>query len=287
MLLYKYFPPDTRFSFRKPSLRFTPPGLFNDPFDSLPAFSPFSEKQIIDKVNKGSLDSAFYMGLDSADEGLNRVKLSLLPEANKTIKRVYLSNPGRLDDEFANLHRARINREIGALCVTENSKSIVMWSHYASDHKGFVVGFDSEDAFFCHRMNDPEDIGVLTPLNYSEKRPYVKKEDIERGESLPDILFTKNKEWSYEREWRIIRFLRNADEITENIHLFRVPGSAIQEVIFGCKIEQSTTENLLKSINQNPNLKHVRLFNARLSKLRYEMEVAPHSIGGSKFDAHA
>jgi hypothetical protein len=43
-----------------------------------------------------------------------------------------------------------------------------MWWHYAIEHKGFVIGFDSQDSFFAKRPNDPVDIGVLLPVNYSK-----------------------------------------------------------------------------------------------------------------------
>jgi hypothetical protein len=145
MLRYKYFAPERKAFLRELLLRFTPPGLFNDPYDSLPAFSAFDEPLIKEKVDKVGLDIAFNMAFEPTAEIVKQTKLHLLTEANTILKKQYLSNPARLDEAFLNLHRKRINSEIGILCLCENPKSVVMWSHYADEHKGFVVDFESED----------------------------------------------------------------------------------------------------------------------------------------------
>jgi len=276
-MLYKYFPPERRAFLDELLIRFTPPGLFNDLFDSFPAFSGFDESLIREKVNKVGLDIALNIAFEPSSEDERLTKLNLLTKANAILKKQYLSDPARLDETFAYLHRKRINSEIGVLCLCKNPKSVVMWSHYADEHKGFVVGFESEDGFFSHHPNEPEDIGVLTSVNYAKQRPYVDIRTIKEGANLPDILFTKNEEWLYEQEYRIIRFLKSADEIRdENVHLFRVPSIAVREIIFGLNSDSLTVESLQKSLKQNSKLNHIKLFTAKLSKTHYEMDIVPY-----------
>jgi hypothetical protein len=278
MVLYKYFPPERSAFLKELLLRFTPPGSFNDPFDSFPAFYGFDETLISAKINKAVSDIAFNIALESSSEFERQRKLSVLPQANEILRKHYLSNPSRLDDVFAGLHRKRVNSDIGILCLCDSPKSVVMWSHYAREHKGFVVGFESRDGFFSHQPNDPIDIGVLNLVNYSKSRPLIDVRTIKEGENLPDILFTKNEEWSYEKEWRIIRFLKDADEVRdENVHLFRMSPVAVHEVILGSNSDEFVRNSLLEAVKHNLKLSHVEFFTAQLSSKHYEMEILPYS----------
>ena len=278
MVCYKYFPPERKTFLSELLIRFTPPGSLNDPYDTYPAFHGFDETFVKGKVLKAGLDSAFSIALEESDESVARLKINLIQPANKILQKQYLSKKGGLDEQFSRLHRNRVNSEIGVLCLCESAKSVVMWWHYAIEHTGFVVGFDSGDSFFAQRTNEPVDIGVLLPVNYSKERPLIDVRMIKQDANLPDIIFTKNQEWSYEHEFRLVRFLTGADEIrNENVHLFQVPPTAIREVIFGLNTDSLVKQALLDATKQNAKLKHVRFFSTELSKTRYEMEILPYT----------
>ncbi|MEM5372304.1 hypothetical protein V4C53_40660 [Paraburkholderia azotifigens] len=75
-----------------------------------------------------------------------------------------------------------------------------------------------------------------TPVVYVEPG----KLDIQK-----EVFFTKTSNWSYEREWRIIKYLTQADEVltvegNKAIHLFLVPVAAVKEVIFGSEEETNS-----------------------------------------------
>ncbi|MEM5341326.1 DUF2971 domain-containing protein [Paraburkholderia azotifigens] len=60
-----------------------------------------------------------------------------------------------------------------------------------------------------------------------------------------EVFFTKTSKWSYEREWRTLKYLTQADEVppvegNEAIHLFLVPMAAVKEVIFGSEEETNS-----------------------------------------------
>jgi hypothetical protein len=55
MLLYKYMPPERRQFLEKLLIRFTPPGLFNDPFDCLPFIDGFDASTISPTGNPPAL----------------------------------------------------------------------------------------------------------------------------------------------------------------------------------------------------------------------------------------
>src|ERR1017187_8689999 len=92
MVLYKYFPPERRALLDELFVRFTPPGLFNDPFDSFPAFHGFDETLVKAKVTKVGLDIAFNIALEASSESEGRLKLGLIQPANEILQKQYLSN---------------------------------------------------------------------------------------------------------------------------------------------------------------------------------------------------
>jgi len=71
MVLYKYFPPERKAFLNELLIRFTPPGSFNDPFDSFPAIHGFDDTLITAKVNKAGLDIAFNIALEASLAGAN------------------------------------------------------------------------------------------------------------------------------------------------------------------------------------------------------------------------
>jgi hypothetical protein len=91
-------------------------------------------------------------------------------------------------------------------------------------------------------------------------RPRIDIPKIKVRETSPDIFFTKNIQWSYEQEWRIIRFLKIADDVrTPSTHLFKIPPTAIREIIFGCKTSPDTVDLIMAPLKENSKLSHVNL----------------------------
>ena len=94
---------------------------------------------------------------------------------------------------------------VGCLCTSYKNR--LMWSHYADSHKGFCIEYD---------FSEPEDevlSKIPLPVFYSENRPLVPwKAAIDNSvenmeEAYAEImmgLLTKDKEWEYENEWRIL-----------------------------------------------------------------------------------
>ena len=81
----------------------------------------------------------------------------------------------------------------------------MMWSHYADGHKGFCIEYD---------FSKMTDLSLLPfPVVYTDKRikmPWKaaihpsKEETIETAKTMMTALLTKDAEWSYEQEWRIL-----------------------------------------------------------------------------------
>ena len=101
-------------------------------------------------------------------------------------------------DVFANLRTTT-----GVSCFSESNDSLLMWAHYANNHRGICVEYDL--------MEINRQLGFTpVPIIYSDERVCFQHFNIETIENdsiklLLESLTTKSIDWSYEREWRIIR----------------------------------------------------------------------------------
>lgn len=90
-------------------------------------------------------------------------------------------------------------------CFSEVNNSILMWSHYADNHKGFCLEYDFKELEEGSKIS-----GFMFPVIY-QKEFYSQALNIQELNNInPLILFyfliVKSKEWRYEKEWRLIDF---------------------------------------------------------------------------------
>lgn len=101
-----------------------------------------------------------------------------------------------------------IDQNLACLCLSKNPLNVLMWSHYADKHQGFVVAIDTERAGF----DDEEKCLITAPkgdIDYLERRIKSKlniiQENIYDAEMISKLLLTKSLHWQYEEEVRIIK----------------------------------------------------------------------------------
>lgn len=97
----------------------------------------------------------------------------------------------------------------GVISLTETYDSLLMWSHYAKDHKGIVVEFDIDtEAPFSlfHRSKPPKNSGaIFSNVRYRKKRAFLDPITIKNTQLVGQHYFlTKSDEWIYEKEHRYI-----------------------------------------------------------------------------------
>jgi len=116
--------------------------------------------------------------------------------------------------------------EVGVICFTESKDNLLMWSHYADEHKGCVLGFvfDNKNSQLLEHFNyDPQNNydGFFTPISY-RKRPRYELDafDSNLADSwsfedtlLHEIFERKSDEWLYEKEHRTVLKLNQADKV--------------------------------------------------------------------------
>lgn len=183
-----------------------------------------------------------------------------------------------------------IDAKIGLLSLTDSCDNIRMWSLYASSHTGYVIGFDGTSEFFKHGeqpsntdvpMYDRDD-GFYADMGYARKVRYTEDRPARSSlmtTSVSDFLWTKSIEWSYECEWRVARFLDEADETIDcqgqKICLFSIPPACITTVIYGNRLRPEHKERLQRALSHNKELERVTQLETKRSTSKYSLEVVP------------
>jgi hypothetical protein len=76
-------------------------------------------------------------------------------------------------------------------CLTANPRSILMWTHYADNHRGICLEYGCGKSEF----------GIAVKVVYTDEYPLWRPHQL--GEIL-DILITKSNVWAYEEEYRLV-----------------------------------------------------------------------------------
>lgn len=134
-------------------------------------------------------------------------------------------------NDSINATKESINKyksEIGVVCLTESHDNLLMWSHYADEHKGCVIGFSNIDngRFFKNLFDLDEPPYSLSPFKGYFFPVKYRKQFIYRNDSyqsdyysysdysyLIEIFQRKSDEWIYEKEHRAILQLKQADKV--------------------------------------------------------------------------
>lgn len=250
MILYKYRslvnPENTKKMILNQEIYFAKRSSFNDPFDCFPRINMEStETEQLDFTVSYLIANSPGMSKSNA-----RVKAENFLASSTPLDKLQLSIGVREKlDEF------------GILCLSEDKKNILMWSHYADDHKGICLGFESTgggsifDSAKIVEYNEDNDRHTINWVSDHENTP----------DNLIKTLYQKSKHWAYEEERRI------ASIYHKGVTNYK-PGE-LKEIIFGSKISEDYRELVMSWCDQ---LVHKPgLFKARLHPRKYEMEITP------------
>ena len=238
--LYKYCPIGV-YSLRAISeaeVHHTSPRLFNDPLDCNPTIQiDISDSQLVALVKT-------MMGPWTTDEQIAKWLQSLAPswdpdegdwpvEMQKDYLRTQIVGriKGLLTQEFG-------QKGVLSLCGQWNEP--LLWSHYADQHKGICIEYDTSKW----------PVRTLGPVNYSAPRSIrtidlyrwkVDGHEPARQRVYDTYFFAKAREWEYEREWRDIN-----DRAGVNVLHFDITA-----IHFGLRCDFVWQRSVAKLLNQN------------------------------------
>jgi hypothetical protein len=163
----------------------------------------------------------------------------------------HLSNVS--DIGIVELAAARFEEEIqkmGVVCYTSVPDSLLMWAHYASDHRGICVEYT-----FDRELSD----AAVYPVEYTDSYPELNFQDIWHREGLARVLWAKSRHWAYEQEYRSI--------VVEGNKLCDLPGR-LTKVLFGLRTTLADRD-LVQSVIPDASVEYQR---AELHPEKYALE---------------
>lgn len=169
------------------TISFTKPDKFNDPFDSVGNIHKshhFSGKELKAILKRQGMK----MSLKKAEKKAKKYKENELKKIN--------------DLSFF----TEMNSNIGICCLNHNPLNILMWSHYADSHKGFLTEFRFKKQDLIKTTNQYRYFQPIA-VTYSDEISVISIDDRMNngGTAVLKVYTTKSFEWSYEKEFRVIR----------------------------------------------------------------------------------
>lgn len=206
------------------TLYFSSPSNFNDPFDSYFSLEKQPDKEFHNQILKNLKIKG-----NPAQNILNRKKSQFL-----------LSQSFKEGSFF----EERFNR-IGVICLNHSPLNILMWSHYADYHRGFLLEFK-----FPRKVKNLEKLNFFPfPVNYSNSFPTGALTGFDE-EVLYNMLYTKAEDWVYEKEFRVIGTGFETKDDHEN-RIFNYPQNWLSPVILGCNTEINNSQKINNVLKKN------------------------------------
>lgn len=215
-------------------LRWSSPLLFNDPFDVPRQLEmPFT----VDKLRR-AITARFEAYLAGEAVPGSQAAFVILQDIARRQPEARDLMMGLLQDS---MHLMTVPTEIGMqqfrdawdekvrhlriLCLSAIGDSAAMWAHYADNHRGVVLQFESSDerdsAFLLatpviYRTEAP---GL--PLVDRWARAFLGEEEIDWDEYFHECYYVKGEEWGYEKEYRAISAELNDSRLYYDSPFFR------------------------------------------------------------------
>jgi hypothetical protein len=214
-LIYRYRPPSRVDELLENYLWFSHWSQLNDPYEFFPSLDFRPEDHV---GPRGNTDSQTY-------ELALMVASSYVPDQHLRRFRDYTSG-------------------LGVCCFSRDPGSLLMWSHYAGAHKGFVLGFDASHEFFRERDLPVNCFPNRRDVAYVTERPRVALRNLTSIHSISQVVFTKPAEWRYESEVRLLQ------QIRPDKQRIPFPLDALKEVIVGFHVEKSLAMRMHREVSK-------------------------------------
>lgn len=277
MSIYKYLAADRVQALDTATLRATQASALNDPFELKPFFRTVFGMNDLNRVlderasNDSILDEVYARLPDQVRSALSRAQIRLLLDRedmqlvlNRTrqeVRTLIESMLPDLSERARKMLHDKLEHMVGIVSFTDDPQSHLMWAHYASEHKGFVIEFDEAQPFFDQRRSAEDEFLHLRPVQYMPASHV--------HESLGDldgtaVLCVKQSDWAYERELRLLVPVNPADQpgINEPVHLVHFPRSCVQRVILGHRASDTVESELREILQRHAEYANVEVWRA-------------------------
>lgn len=290
--LYKYLPNDIgviQSIIENERIRYTQKEALNDIFDlqiridELFGLERFTGQ--VDYYSDSFYDEAFKNIPNSVIKqfgGKDKVKNMMQPLI-PIVKKFLDTNIGSIESDFTKEIMPAIedgfHKSIGILCLTEDVNNNLMWAHYSNMNKGFALQLNVQQKYFYDDQNGLP----ISPVEYTEV-PYKIDNLLDSVKSDPHLAFSmmtfnKSIDWEYEREWRMIRPLQQAEDtsITDvngfTVYLHHIPRDCIDGIVFGHNSNEKDKQLMIEKKKNDDRYDNIELYQSMIDKDNRQMKI--------------
>lgn len=297
---YKYTTAETALAIlRNRTLKYSSPVLFNDPFDVQTTIdfgfttdeylSAYTEEMIrfmqSDKEPVCVNPTSDFMSLmllrklykeKSLPVQLFREVESPMLEKQRALIESYAES---VNQWFQNLVKAA-----RVFCVAEEHDNLLMWAHYAENHKGVVLEFECNEEWDFSLCAATGVKYVRTPPTLGGLKEFI---DGQTGQGPPlnndtyfkEIINAKSSHWSYEKEWRVFippddlksPCVKRDNDGNEVLHDFiELHPQELSSVFYGCRIDPKDKKQIGDYLVGD--FQHVKRYNAVRNERHYKLD---------------
>ena len=176
-------------------------------------------------------------------------KANLLNDPNEGVGIIDIKNQHH---DYGNLLEERNRQCKTKVCsFTKNYKNVVMWSHYANQHKGICIEFNFQN--MSQEIKDK-----LVPVTYVDTVQHCEHKNVNHI----NFFSYKTKEWAYEEE---VRYITN-----ENEEYLNISDDMIRRVYLGARINTADIE-WIKFWLKNYSKRKIELVQLKFKTMSYEL----------------
>ena len=237
------------------SLSATMPKSLNDPFECLLSIENLYSNEDIDNYCKRKKEI-----VTEWERRTFIPKEELYKQFNECVKRIKNDEAfkaGKINDRL-NQYIDEINKSIRITSFSKNKDSLLMWAHYADEHRGFVVGITPRK----------ERESQLYNVMYGDDLIKLQHDSNGNLNAKEEALTFKSKDWVYENEIRLLSIPSEPNQ-ANLIHFYP---DEISEIILGARMEECEKDKIIKYSKGNSALDKLKIFQAKISKTKYKLE---------------
>lgn len=289
--LFKYVTADTALRvLTNKTLNWSSPDSFNDPFEFR---SPFEFGFELEQLEKPFLQriSILVTQQDGPDLFEDNQVADMIREARA--QRVGGGDPAKVQELFRPRFPQYVNhlkqglesdrniwqemkKTYRVLCLSAVRDNILMWSHYADEHKGAVLEFQPKMELATEMLGARE-------VEYSKEVPvavtleqfllYITGQGPKphSPEALVRSVYTKSSDWFYENEWRILTKQREDEQGPFSRRSFNA--QELAAIYFGCRMPAACKHEIRDAVSGWGS--HISFFQMRDERIRFQLTADP------------
>jgi Protein of unknown function (DUF2971) len=222
------------------SLKFTPIGQLNDPMEVLPIFDEAEVEASLNILRRDGCTEDQFRWMKCQQALLELLAPEMIgirvPDDRELVNALYRS---AVYEHLPFLKRMLIHTigiirsKVGVLSLSERAECVPMWAHYANGAAGFVIALDGLEQ--CFAGDRTGSLNMAKAVDYSNRFLGMTFDP----SSQDRLFFSKLDDWSYEKEWRVVRALdqcRKDGAGAVPLHLHDIPGHHVSAVICGWNV---------------------------------------------------